>query len=346
MSQGLEPPAGGPVPPVVRAAASGSEGLLIVAGIAELVLSAFAALFGLANLATLLFADRLALGRPRPALLGETPLGSYLTLAVVGEYLGAAIFFLAVGIGTLRARRWARALMLVASWLWLAAGGMTTGLMAMMLPGVARGLGADDAMAGAILAVVLALLGFFGVVLPALFVLLYNRRGVREIFERRHPEPDWTDGRPTSVLGLSLAMGLFGAVSLLMLPLGTAQLFGRVFTGAPAVLVIVVNAAAWGLMGWLLYRITPGGWWANVVFAAAMHVVWLTSLRGAALTELFTQTGVDTTSLGGTQEFLDAWSAWLPYVLLASALIWIGSLFYLRKYFRPARLPWPPSAPP
>lgn len=37
-------------------------------------------------------------------------------------YGGLAVFFVTIGIGSLRARRWARTLMLVAAWMWLVSG--------------------------------------------------------------------------------------------------------------------------------------------------------------------------------------------------------------------------------
>src|SRR5580658_4634236 len=51
-------------------------------------------------------------------------------------YLVAAVFFLWLGIGSILARRWARALMLIAAWFWLVAGLLGLGSFAWIYPGI------------------------------------------------------------------------------------------------------------------------------------------------------------------------------------------------------------------
>src|SRR5688572_18576779 len=61
------------------------------------------------------------------------PSGADLAAAIV-VYALAAVYFIAVGIGSIRGRRWARALTLVVSALWMAGGIIATIMVAVMLP--------------------------------------------------------------------------------------------------------------------------------------------------------------------------------------------------------------------
>ena len=68
---------------------------------------------------------------PQP---GGPPMGVRTMLPAVGFYLMASVFFIWIGIGSILARRWARAVMLICSWFWLIGGVMGMICMIWMLP--------------------------------------------------------------------------------------------------------------------------------------------------------------------------------------------------------------------
>src|SRR5262249_54147980 len=135
--------------------------------------------------------------------------------AVVGAaivYAAVAVFFVAVGIGSIRGRRWARTLMIVVSWLWLAAGVLWLGVWAARFPGFGLQLQQEAGRAGETLGRVVtwstaALFVVLDVVLPAAFVLFYGSPHVKATCERRDPNVPWTDRCPAPVLAAALGSG-------------------------------------------------------------------------------------------------------------------------------------------
>src|SRR5207248_3270305 len=61
-------------------------------------------------------------------------MGTHTILPVATMYVGMAVIFIWLGIGSIMARRWARALLLVLSWSWLVIGVVSLGFMAVFLP--------------------------------------------------------------------------------------------------------------------------------------------------------------------------------------------------------------------
>ena len=112
----------------------------------------------------------------------------------------AAVFFLAVGcgllwggVGMIRCRRWVGPVGLAASTLWLAVGALIVEIMTVSMI-VGGGIEDWEAALG------LGLLATIGVALPAAYVLVLTRKGVRQTLEAYHPYPGWTDRYPLAVV--------------------------------------------------------------------------------------------------------------------------------------------------
>jgi hypothetical protein len=246
---------------------------LVLFGVVEILIGAFCAL--LIPLILISVAATRALGGP-----GASPeLGAVLPSLVIYGVIAAA--FVILGIGSIRARRWARALMLVLSWLWL-----VTGVVAMiaswwLLPTLWSQMGDVAGLPREGLALVMLtttlFLGFIYVVLPGAFVLFYRSRHVAATCRARDPGPSWIDDCPPHILSLILIFG-FGAVSVLMTPAyGYAlPVFGVVLTGLGgalgwALILILLLYLVWGS-----YRLDPRAWWialAATLLAACANTV-------------------------------------------------------------------------
>jgi hypothetical protein len=181
-----------------------------------------------------------AAGGPRAAAAG----------AVVYAALGAA--FVAAGIGSMARRRWAPPVVRVLSWAWLAGGLLT---IAILPPAVASatavasdGAAVPPSVLLAVQAVVTGLAFVFGVLFPAAFLWAYHDRDVDRTCRAHHLRPSWTDGRPASVLGLSLGFGALGVVSLASALHPAFPVFGALVTGPAAAAAHVATAI---LSGWL-----------------------------------------------------------------------------------------------
>jgi hypothetical protein len=185
--------------------------------------------------------------------------------------LGAC--FAAIGVGSIRARRWARTLALVAGWIWLSTGVLCVVAVAFILPAALSAAGAPGVSAGCALAVAEVFLVAFLVALPLALVLFYRREDVRLTAEWRNPQPDWSDRVHPTLLGVVAAFAFGGVACVLAVPfLPAVPLFGSVLTGARAAVVLLVFAAISFLLAWGSWRRSRAAWWgllALQVFALA-----------------------------------------------------------------------------
>jgi hypothetical protein len=296
--------------------------LSILAGSACVVL-------GLLHLLFLLGAGRLPGTESMPA---DTR--SYVMGALLYGLLGAA--FIRVGAGSVRKRRWARPMMLSLAWTWLLGGacvlfllpGMLDAVLGASLPGAP----ATDATVARLVKIVMMVgTALFGVVVPALFVWTYNDRHLRLTCEAHDPDPDWTERCPPAVLGLSVSMGACGVITVLMALRPAVPLFGRLVTGWPAVLSLLVGA---GICLWLAretYALRMRGWWLTTAFLVLVGVsTWLT-LERVAPAELFRALGYPEDSLASPSSAFCSAAAWLTAALTVLTVVYMG---VIRKHFR------------
>ncbi len=257
--------------------------------------------------------------------------------------LAAGLIWL--GIGSIQARRWARALLLCCGWM-----GLCCGLVALVV--IVPVLGSMDAMmrqqgqelpAGA-----LAIAKFFAiatiavvyVLIPGALVLFYRSPHVKRTCEQRDPVERWTDRCPLPVLAMVLLQA-YGAAYVVLMPRfgGAFPLAGILVTGWSA------RVLWYGFAGLSLYaargfyRLQPRVW---LIYTIAMLAVGLSSLV------TFLRVGLPDyyRAIGMSERQVEQISAsplvhghafiWLS---LASLAVIAGYLLYLRRYFVAARDP-------
>jgi len=256
-------------------------------------------------------------------------------------YAVIAVAFVWLGVGSILARRWARALMLVLSWLWL-----VTGVVAMMsswwlLPAVWAQVGGMTGLPGGALLLVrlttALLLGFIYVALPAAFVLFYRSPDVAATCRARDPNPSWVDDCPPHLVSLVLVYAL-GAVSVLTVPAYgfVLPVFGVVLDGA-------AGAAGWAIILALLIGLA----WAT---ARRDLRAWRVGMAGTGVAFLATTVTVAAVPVRVLVErmrlppeqtaLLEAIGLPGPAVMvLLSVLAWgtfAGYLAWTRRFFGPA----------
>jgi hypothetical protein len=245
-------------------------------------------------------------------------------------YLLIAACFVALGVGSIRARRWARALTLNLTWAWLAAGTLLVLFFALVVPGLLPG----GTMSSCALVVLLLFAAVFFVLLPFLLLRFYQREDVRRTVEARDPRAGWTDRLPTPLLGILFAL-LIGAVGSFaaLLTVRAVPLFGTVLTGWPSVLFLVsVGLASLGLAA-AVYRQSPVGWWGLIAFHVFSLVNFLT-FRRVDMLDLMRQMGYPDEQARLAVRF-DLWHS--PSFLAVVAAGWLALLLFLfavRKHFR------------
>jgi len=244
---------------------------LMICGIVEILIGVCLALLAPLSLAAVVLT-------PAPAS-GTPSLRSALPAAVL--YLVLAAIFVVLGIGSIRARRWARDLMLSLSWVWLLTGLCSLILAGVLLPAM---LGTTSSSAGLpsgimqlVAAVTFGVLVVLYVVLPGAFVLFYRSPHVAATCRAKDDRPQWTDDCPPPVLSLAVVWAL-AAASIFVMPAYrfVMPFFGILIDGGAgaamwAAALIVCAALAWGTC-----RRAPWAWWGGLtatVVAAASTVL-------------------------------------------------------------------------
>jgi hypothetical protein len=220
----------------------------------------------LCALVALLSAALLVLARSSP---GGPPIAAGGVVFNVAFYLSLGAAFVAVGMGSIQARRWARALALILAWTWLAVGVLGFLAMALLLPGLlsSQSSGAPPGMLTCAMVFMLLFFAVFLILLPSLVILFYRREDVRRTVELRNPNPDWTDRVPVSILGIALALAVgavacvFSLVSVRALPI-----FGTVLTGWAAAGLMLLFAAVSALLAVATFRRKKAAWWGLIAF--------------------------------------------------------------------------------
>ncbi|HXV76990.1 MAG TPA: hypothetical protein VD788_11805 [Candidatus Polarisedimenticolaceae bacterium] len=214
---------------------------------------------------------------PATAWMGAA-LYSLLGLALVGS-----------GVGSIRKRRWVRPIMLFISGTWLMVGSFVTGLVVLVaddLVALAAGdlIVSTPELVGPVRALMIGLSAGFGLVLPALFFWAYRDRDVETTCARHSPGAGWSDRCPPAVLALSAALAGAGLIGLPSVFRPVFPLFGRVATGWPAVVGLLM-VSAWCLwLGWSTFRLEREGWWGTLVFFTVLG--WSTVVTALAVDPL------------------------------------------------------------
>lgn len=321
-------------PPALR----DRSGWLLFFGIVELLIGGVCLLLVAGSFLVMTGFDAGAAGAKPPAL------GLWLNILI---YLGAGSFLVTMGIGTMRAKRWARALMLLTSWpafLAFLLGGIA---MAMLMPSFLETLpqapGQPDVRG--LVKWVLSLVFLFLTIVPLAFIVFYSRPAVRATFETRDPGRSWVDGRPLPVLGVAGAVGLYGLFALLGLARGPSYgVFGLLLTGPAAVAALLANAL---LCVWLareIYRMTRAGFRANVAYALLLHLsAWIT-LRVIGV-ERLVQSSAAQAEIAARPELLQWAQRFALWFTPVSGVVWVLTLVWLRRYYPPGTFKSPAARP-
>ena len=306
---------------------------LIVFGIALIALA------GLCLLFTLL----MALGHLMAAkTTGQSNLRMVLPSILMYAALGALL--LTLGIGSIRGRRWARAVTLVLSWAGLVMGVLSIFMFIWIGPtffdaiAEAGGEPLPPAARSIMMVVVVGFMGVFLVLIPGLLALFYGSRNVKATVEAMDPQPRWTDACPLPVLAVSL-FAAFGAVTLLTMPVaynGAIPLFGTILSGFAGSIVWLVFAALLGYAAWSIYHLRVAGWWIVVSMLVVFTISNVITFSRIDLMALYREMGYPEDQL----ELLEKVNIFTPAQIVGWSVVWVvpilGYLIFIKKHFRRA----------
>jgi len=304
---------------------------LVAFGIIHIVLGGFCALF----VPFTLMATFASMAIDEGASASTSPI---MMIPGLISYILMAIWFIGMGIGSIKARRWARAMILVGSWFWLISGAFALIVMAFMLPGMYDQMGetggVTEAMTRVIMYISMGFMALFYVILPGLFVAFYGSRHVKATCEHKDTTVRWTDRCPLPVLAISMASAVFASWLPMMGVYGWAlPLFGTVVSGPTGAVVVVILMALLIYVSYGTYKLNIGAWWCATLAIAVWGCSVVISFTRISMVDLYAAMNLPVEQLELMEQYdmLDG----VPMVLMtgAWAAILLGYLLYIKRYF-------------
>ncbi len=307
---------------------------LIVFGILTIFLGCLAVLLVL-----------LMLGQAVSAKTTGVPVTFSTILPAIFIYGILAVVLVWLGIGSIMARRWARALLLIFSWTWLIMGLLALVGMAFVMPKVLANLSSSGttghpAMPSAAIAGVMVgmflVFGVMFVILPAVWTFFYNSRHVKATCETRDPVTRWTDACPLPVLGFCLWLA-FSVPMMLLMPIaghGVMPFFGIFLTGVPGTMLCLAIAAIWSYAAWSLYKLEQRGWWLILIaLCVFMASAFLTFARHDVM-EMYYLMGYPEAQIEQIQKSGLLIGDRMMWLMAFSMLPFLGYLLFIKKFLR------------
>jgi hypothetical protein len=298
---------------------------LVVFGILQIALGLLAALMSLFMVVGALAGNAAGPEAPPPRVMAPTAL----------LYFAVAVMFVVLGIGSIRARRWARAIILALSWMWLIVGGMSSIGFVAMSPHMFDALPQEQAsMKPVIIGCMSVFFGLFFIVLPLVFVLFYRGPNVRATVEAVDAVPRWTDGMPLPLLVFAFWM-LSGALSMMFagaiytaFPLGPWMLHG-----VSSLVLMLAIAGVTVFIGLGSLKRMRAAWWTALVLLVVGVVYGAAFMRKIDVASWYKAMSMpmDPRQLEMVQSMVSS-----PFFFLWMAVMWalyLGLLLYVRRYF-------------
>jgi hypothetical protein len=267
----------------------------------------------------------------------------------IASYAFAFAGLLTLGIGSVRMKRWARALTLVTSWYWLIMGVLITILLTAVMPLSMRGALAQTRQntpnapspefTTGIMAVfvtfIIVFAAFFLVVVPIAFVVFYGRKDVELTCRHRDPVERWTDRAPLPVLGASVVMCV-GALYSLVVGVTTPlfPFFGQYLTGIAGAACFLVLAALDGYLSVGIFRLQSSAWWIAIVIAPLRLLSMIVTYSKADLMQAYSKIGFSDAEM----QMMSSNPMFRGHVILwwslFSMILFFGYLLWLKRYFK------------
>ena len=306
---------------------------LVVFGILEILMGVLC----------VLMAGFVILGQAMIARTSGAAMDTQTLIPAILSYVALATTFVWLGIGSIKCRRWARALILILAWCWLFTGVVSVPLTGVVLPR-AMAAAAPNGQAlppGVVITMVIFQLLFMTVmfvVLPAVLVFFHRSPHVKATCEARDPVRRWTDACPLPVLGVSCVLWL-GSVMMASLPLagrGTMPFFGTLLSGWTGSLVALSMAGLWIWIGFAWYRLKVSGWWALLAAVILLCLSSFITFSRVDISEMYQKMGYSQAQIDLIRQHniisssLMTWSSMFMLVLMVVYLVWAKRFFQPR----------------
>jgi hypothetical protein len=311
---------------------------LVVFGVLALIIG------GLSACLTILTPLGLLMAGAMPRQPGTPPPPDWRTaISAVVVYGVVAGAFIAGGVASIRARRWARPFMLSVAWTWLLLGILGSVFLIALMPSMSEQMASPTSTTpgpvmpgdfqGIIVGFIAAISFVLYLVLPTIFILFYRSPHVRTTLEFYDPAPGWSDRAPVSVFGLALGLAVSALFVLPMLAHGMFPLFGVLLQGPVAIVATLATAILLGIAAWLVFRLSMAGWWLTMAISIVLPITMIVSLRVIGFVRLYEAMGMPPEQVEPLRKngLIQG-----PLIPAATALLGLAGIAYLlavRKFF-------------
>lgn len=270
--------------------------------------------------------------------LGKTQSNPQAMIPALLTYAMLAAVLATLGVGSILARRWARALTLVLSWLWLGMGALGMAFFVFFMGDVFAAMAQQQKPPPGVLllirVIMVGMLGCIYLVLPGAFVLFYRSPHVKATCEHRNPAESWTDRCPLPVLAVSVVLGLT-AFWMLWMPFHAIAIpaFGVILRGVPGGLVClgVFVAAVW--LARTTYKLCPGAWWGCVSLVVVLGSSAVVTFLRVDLMTFYEAAGLSPEELDMIRGMQIVQTMPMAAMSAVSAGMALGYLLWIRRYF-------------
>ena len=251
-------------------------------------------------------------------------------------------WFCVMGMGSIRARRWARALLLVGAWMAVFFGTLALALALYVLPEMYNLMADSEFLTpGAALGVLyfaIFVLVLLQVVFPIIGIAFYGAGSVRATCERRNPAPDWTDRIPLPLL----AMGFVSITGCLSIVTASTTnyivfFFGHVISGAAGFAVVALVSLACGYVGWGAFTRRMHAWWGAYLLVLLVSSSMMLTFSEMDMATMYAHMGYSAEQIENLQQFYPFSSAMLIYMSCAWGIMACIYLLWTRDRFRPEK---------
>jgi hypothetical protein len=257
------------------------------------------------------------------------PMNSQMMVPAMVFYFPLAVAFIWLGIGLVRAHRWAWTLTVVLSWMWLIMGVVSLVMFEFFIempPEVPTGV---RIFLGAVIATMYILV-------PGVFLVLCHHESVRATCQRRDPKIRWTDLCPMPVLALSIMLAVSVVSMSSVLAYGCVlPVFGFLISGAAGAVAIVLIALVLSYLALGTYQLQMSAWWGTLLLGITGTLNMVVTCLRTDLIEMYQKTGMTTDQLEMMRKtgFVQSMSQWGPWMALVGGAGWLGFMLYVRRYF-------------
>ena len=265
---------------------------------------------------------------------GALPISAILPGIFLYGILAVALVWL--GIGSIKARRWARALLLIFSWNWLITGIVMTVAMVFVFSRILLTDSTGTTRRAIVPLFMMAVVAIILVVLPSIWTFFYGSRHVKATCEARDPMMRWTDACPLPVLTCSLWL-IFCVPMMLITPLtghAVMPFFGTFLAGIPGAMLYLAGAAVLIYGAWALYKLNRAGWWLIFIVLCAFFLSNILTYARHDVTELYRLMGYPEAQIKLIQNSGFFTGNRMMWVSLFSTLPLMGYLIFIERFFR------------